>query len=103
MKDGWRSIQVERALYSSLQAAMESVRGANLQFREAWRDHSTGGVPAPDSNLQMINECRAIRRAQDRLNIALQRWIDFVSKGITPEDLILNPPSAASDEAAPGK
>ena len=78
--------RIEKALAKDLNLAQEAFRLATVKANDI-TSQVPSGIPAPDSNLR-INQAGADRaRCYSALNVALQRWSDFVRNGVVPEDL----------------
>jgi hypothetical protein len=85
-QDRFRRREVERSLDADLQTAQERYRNAVRRVQEII-NRVPSGIPAPDSDLRITQAARERALAYAALQVAVQRWKDFVGKGIVPAGL----------------
>jgi hypothetical protein len=78
--------EVERQLTAEHHAALEHRRILARRMREIF-DAVPSEVPAPDSNLQIVQVTREYQAAIENSNTALQRLVDFIVHKTIPPDL----------------
>jgi hypothetical protein len=81
-----RNREVERLLTAESNAAQNTYRSAVRRLHAIAAAVPTG-IPAPDSNLPLVQAGADCRRAYAALRRALDRWQDFAKNGIIPADL----------------
>ena len=78
----WRR-KIERRLARNLTETQEAWHLANLRFHEVITSVPFG---VPDSTLRITQADAEYRRALSAYQLALERWTNFVARGITPDD-----------------
>ena len=77
---------IERRLCADLQAARVDRAAAAQRFNDVIRNVPTG-IPSPDSSLGIRQAGSEYHLAQEAYRVALQRFTDFLVRGIVPADL----------------
>jgi hypothetical protein len=83
--DRWRMRLIEQILAAELHSANDAYLRANQKL--SGLTNRIGEVPAPDSNLQLQQAYAECDRTYTGWRRALDRWTQFVGKGIVPEDV----------------
>ncbi len=86
--------EIERILAKELGDAKEASRRAEIAFNDVMASIPSG-IPAPDSNLRVVQIGAEYRCALRAYRIALERWTNFVAKGVVPDGILDAKPSLA--------
>ena len=78
--------EIERILSAEIEKARQRQKEAGLTFRQIAVDIPSL-LPAPDGSLRIQQAGSEYRSALDDLRKALNRYNDFVAKGIVPDDV----------------